>query len=142
MLTADQARELFQRVLKHSHADETEVLISGGESALTRFANNTIHQNVAEESAAFSVRVVMGGRTARASTNKLEEESVRRTVAAAEALAKVQEPDPDLLPMATAAEAGSDSNGLPSRYFEQTAAIAPEARAQSVRRIVDIAGKN
>jgi predicted Zn-dependent protease len=84
----------------------------------------------------------MGGRTARASTNKLDEESIRRTVAAAEALAKVQEPDPDLLPMATAAEAGSASNGTPSRYFEATAAVTPEERALAVRRMVDIAGKN
>jgi predicted Zn-dependent protease len=142
MLTADQARELFQRVRKHSHADETEVILAGGAHALTRFANNTIHQNVAEESAALSVRVVLGGRTARASTNKLDEESIRRTVAAAEALAKVQEPDPDLLPMATAAEAGSASNGTPSRYFEATAAVTPEERALAVRRMVDIAGKN
>jgi predicted Zn-dependent protease len=142
MLTADQSRELFARVLKHSHADETEVILAGGAHALTRFANNTIHQNVAEESAALSVRVVMGGRTARASTNKLDEESIRRTVAAAEDLAKVQQPDADLLPMATAADAGAASDGGPSRYFEATAAITPEERAQAVRRIVDVAAKN
>ena len=49
MLTKDKAQETFSRVLKHSHADETELLIAGGKSALTRFANNTITQNVAEE---------------------------------------------------------------------------------------------
>ncbi|MGH9668692.1 MAG: PmbA/TldA family metallopeptidase, partial [Terriglobales bacterium] len=91
MLNADQSRELFARVTKHSSADETEVILHGGAHALTRFANNTIHQNVAEESSALSVRVVLGGRTARASTNKLDDESIRRTVAAAEALAKVQQ---------------------------------------------------
>ncbi len=142
MLTKDKASEIFQRVTKHSHADETEVILSGGAHALTRFANNTIHQNVAEESAALSVRVVVGGRTARASTNKLDEESIRRTVAAAEALAKVQQPDADLLPMATAAEAGAVPDGAPSRYFEATAAITPEDRAQAVRSIVDVASKN
>ena len=142
MLTQDQAREIFSRVLKHASADETEVILSGGEHSLTRFANNTIHQNVSEESAALSVRVVLGGRTARASTNKLDEESIRRTVAAAEALAKVQQPDPDLLPMPTAAEAGAAPNGAPSRYFDQTAAITPEERALAVRKIVDVAVKS
>ncbi len=145
MLTRDQSRELFARVTRHSHADETEVILTAGAHALTRFANNTIHQNVAEESAALSVRVVMGGRTARASTNKLDDASIRRTVEAAEALARVQEPDSDLLPMVTAAEAGAASpasNGAPSRYFDQTAAITPEDRAQAVRRIVDVAAKN
>ncbi len=142
MLTRERATEIFARVQKHSHADETEAILTAGAHALTRFANNTIHQNVAEESAALSVRVVMGGRTARASTNKLDDASIRRTVEAAEALAKVQEPDPDLLPMATAAEAGAASDGAPSRYFDQTAAITPEDRAQAVRLIVDVAARN
>lgn len=142
MLTQEQARDIFARVQKHSRADETEVILSGGAHALTRFANNTIHQNVAEESAALSVRVVMGGRTARASTNKLDEESLRRTVAAAEALAQVQQPDADLLPMATAAEAGSAPDGAPSRYFEATSAVTPEERAQAVRSIVEVASKD
>src|SRR5262249_14880170 len=77
VLTKDKAQELFKVVQKHSSADETEVLIHSGAHALTRFANNTIHQNVAEESSDLSVRVVLGGRTARASTNKLDDESVR-----------------------------------------------------------------
>jgi len=34
------------RIKKLSSADEVEVLFSGGRFALTRFANNTIHQNV------------------------------------------------------------------------------------------------
>ena len=66
MLNQDQAADIFERVKKHSTADEVEVLFSGGKSALTRFANNTIHQNVAEENYIVSVRTVFGGRTARA----------------------------------------------------------------------------
>ena len=49
MLTKDQAADIFEKLRKYSTADEVEVLIYGGKSALTRFANNTIHQNVAEE---------------------------------------------------------------------------------------------
>src|SRR6266566_4526775 len=39
---------LLQKVLSYSHAEQTEVVYLGTESALTRFANNFIHQNVAE----------------------------------------------------------------------------------------------
>ena len=85
--------------LARSTADETEVLIFGGRSSLTRFANNTIHQNVAEESHVISVRAVFGGRTARATTNKFDDESLRRVMQSAEALSKVQQPDPELLPV-------------------------------------------
>ena len=144
MLTQAQAADIFARIKKHSTADEVEVLFYGGRSALTRFANNTIHQNVAEENVVASVRAVFAGRTARATTNKLDDESLRKVVAASESLAKVQQPDPDLLPMADAGE-GATRTGespVPTRHFEQTAAVTPEVRANTVRKIVAIAEKN
>ncbi len=66
-----------ERILKLSEADETEVEIGAVTDALTRFANNTIHQNVAEQTLAISVRAVVDGRTARATTNKTDDESLR-----------------------------------------------------------------
>jgi len=140
MLDQSKASDIFDRIRKLSSADEIEVLFSGGRFALTRFANNTIHQNVAEENHSVSVRTVFGGRTARASTNKFDDESLRQVVKSSENLAKVQHPDPDLLPMPDASAAGS---GLtPSRHFEQTAAIAPELRADEVKRIVGVADRH
>src|SRR5512141_2352564 len=106
MLTRDQAHDIFERICKSTALDEVEVLISGGENALTRFANNTITQNVADETYDVSVRVAIEGKTARASTNKFDDESLKNVVRQAEALARVQESDPALLPMANATEAG------------------------------------
>src|SRR2546423_2639008 len=121
MLRTEQAGEIFNRIRKLSTADEVEVLFTGGRFALTRFANNTIHQNVAEENYVVSVRAAFGGRTARAFTNKFDEESLRQVVRSAESLAKVQHPDPDLLPMPDAPEAGFASGtgevDAPPRYF-------------------------
>ena len=74
MLDRDQANDIFDKLRRLSQADEIELLISGGRSALTRFANNTIHQNVAEEEYHISVRSAFGGRTARASTNKHDDD--------------------------------------------------------------------
>src|SRR5579864_6807699 len=122
MLTKDQAHQIFERLRKSSSADEVEVLIGGGRSALTRFANNTIHQNVAEEGNFISVRTVFGQRTARATTNKFDEDSLRRVVKSAEDLSKVQQPDPELLPMA---EPSSQETKTPHRHFAETAAIGP-----------------
>src|SRR6267154_3432737 len=134
MLTKDRAADIFNRITKLSSADEVEVLFSGGRFALTRFANNTIHQNVAEENHGVSVRTVFGGRTARASTNKFDDESLRRVVEASEKLAKVQHPDPDLLPMPDSREAtgnaGARATQVPSRHFSETASISPELRAE------------
>src|ERR1700683_5074328 len=143
MLTRDQAADIFKRIKEFSSADEVEVLFSGGRFALTRFANNIIHQNVEDENHVVSVRTVFGGRTARAFTNKLDDDSLRRVVESSEALAKVQHADPDLLPVPDAQEGGPVSASVvPTRYFEQTAAITPELRADGVRKIVDVAKRN
>ena len=139
MLTKELAADLFSRIQKHSTADEVEAYFYGGHSALTRFANNVIHQNVADENYGVSVRTTFGGRTARASTNKLDEESLKRVVLASESLAKVQHPDPDLLPLPTSQErdaANAMHGPLPSRHFAETAAITPEERAAAVGRMV------
>jgi PmbA protein len=143
MLTKDQAADVFAKLKRYSAADEIEVLVFGGKSALTRFANNTIHQNVAEENYSVSVRTVFGGRTARATTNKFDDESLKRVVQASESLAKVQHPDPDLLPLFD----GSKNNGAgalprPSRSFPSTLAITPEIRAQAVEKMVKVAERH
>ena len=158
MLTQEKAADIFDRIKKLSSADEVEVLFSGGRFALTRFANNTIHQNVAEENHVVSVRSAFGGRTARAFTNKFDEESLRQVVRSAESLAKVQHPDPDLLPVPDSQEAGSSGAGgagdspdpapagrtrsVPSRHFETTASNTPELRSASVKKIVGVAERH
>jgi predicted Zn-dependent protease len=149
MLTQEKAGDIFERIKKFSTAEEVEVFISGGRFALTRFANNTIHQNVEDENHAISVRTVFGGRTARASTNRFDDDSLRRVVESSEALAKVQHPDPDLLPMPDSREAGGRTDEspvstrvVPSGHFEQTADITPQLRADGVKKIVDVAQKH
>jgi predicted Zn-dependent protease len=143
MLSFNQAADIFARIRKYATADEVECLFYGGHSALTRFANNTIHQNVAEENFGVSVRTVFAGRTARATTNAFDDESLRRVVAASESLARVQQEDADLL---QAPSTGGDARApinqpVPTRYFQQTAALTPAARADAVGTIVRIAQK-
>ncbi len=142
MLNQDQAAEIFKRIRKYSTADEVEALFYGGKSALTRFANNVIHQNVAEGNYSVSVRTVFAGRTARATTNKLDDESLKRVVQASESLAKVQHPDHDLLPMADAGESPATTRANPGRHFGQTAALTPDLRAEGVAKIVGVAAQH
>src|SRR5256886_9583695 len=110
MLDKNKAADIFGKIKKYSSSDEVEALTYGGHSALTRFANNTIHQNVAEENVVASVRTAFDGRTARATTNKLDDDSLRRVVQASESLARVQHPDPDLLRVPDASEAQGTIN--------------------------------
>ncbi len=154
MLTKEQAADIFDRIRRFSSADEVEAIFTGSRFALTRFANNTIHQNVEEENSVVSIRTNFAGRTARATANQLDDDSLQRAVAASESLARVQAPDPDLLPMPDALEASGRTLRLrsgqareapvapSSRFFEQTAAITPADRAEVVKNIVSVAGRH
>src|SRR4051794_13650858 len=121
MLTPDQSQSIFERVKKFSSAPEVEVLITGGRFALTRFANNTIHQNVAEENVVISVRTQIDGKTARATTNKSDDDSLRRAVQSSEQLTQVQERDADLLPLARPNDLSAMPANAPKRHFDSTA---------------------
>jgi len=127
---------LAERLLKLSDADETEVEIDLSVDALTRFANNTIHQNVAEHTLSISARVVLDGRTARATTNKTDDDSLRRVIATASSLARNEPKNPDLLPL------------LPRQKYKKvdhfvraTAEATPEDRARAVARVCKFADK-
>jgi len=143
MLTKEQAADIFDRIRRFSSADEVEAIFTGSRFALTRFANNTIHQNVEEENSIVSIRTNFAGRTARSTANQFDDESLQRAVAASESLARVQAPDPDLLPMPTAEEANAPGEvARATRFFDETAAITPADRAEVVERIVSIAGRH
>jgi len=130
-LTRQHAEDIFENVLKYSTADETEAIISSTAYSLTRFANNTIHQNVAEEGGSLSVRAVVDRRMARASTNKFDEATIRQTCEAAIGLARLQPPDPDLLPMP-----GPQTFRAVQRFHKQTARLTPQTRAETVRQVI------
>jgi predicted Zn-dependent protease len=136
-LSRQRAEELFKKVLKYSTADETEAMMGSNAYSLTRFANNTIHQNVSEDGASLSVRAVVGQRTARASTNKFDEASIRQVAEAALALARLQPPDPDLLPMP-----GPQTYRSVERFYEETAELGPQARAETVKQAIERAEKD
>jgi PmbA protein len=132
--SASDLEHIAARVLKFSEADETEVEVDSTVDALTRFANNTIHQNVSEHTLGISVRAVVDGRTARATTNKTDEESLRRVVAAAMSLARNQPENPDLLPML-----GPQKYQKVSHYFASTVSATPQDRARAVTRVCKMA---
>jgi predicted Zn-dependent protease len=135
-LGAAELHRIAERVLKLSGADETEIEISAVTDALTRFANNTIHQNVAEQHLTISVRAVFDGRTARATTNKTDDESLHRVVATAASLARVQPKNPDLQPMLR-----PQKYQKVARYFPATASASPADRARGVAHVCKVAAK-
>jgi predicted Zn-dependent protease len=142
ILSFEECRRLFedvQRAAKSLGVSDVEALIAGHREALTRFANNTIHQNVAEQAQWLSVRVQLDHKTARATTNRFDTDSIRSAVEQAIALTKSVAPDPDLLPLAPAAP-------IPqvARFDPNAAEATPVDRAKGVSeaiRVVEGAGQ-
>src|ERR1700737_5229518 len=97
-------RELHQiietvvRLAKKIGVPETEVHVDEAADALTRFANNAIHQNVAEHGLTVSIRTVFEGRTARATNNRIDEDSLRSAIEGSLSLAATQPKNPPLPP--------------------------------------------
>ena len=136
------ADDVFGQVLDSARArgvTEIEAIIEAGDDALTRFANNTIHQNVAERARHLSVRPIVDGRTARATTNRLDRDGIRDVVEQAIAIARLTEPDPDLLPLAEPGEYAFRERG-PANARPASPAFRAAAVAEAIR-IVESAGQ-
>jgi len=122
------------RLAKLRGVKETEVHVEEVVDALTRFANNAIHQNVAEHSLTVSIRTVMDGRTARVTTNRLEEDVLRAALENSLALAASQRKDPRLLPLL-----GKQKYRALPRFIPATAELTAEERARAVKRACELA---
>ena len=124
------------RLAKSIGVAEAEVHVDETISALTRFANNGIHQNVAEHTLNVSVRTQAEQRTARATTNRIDEDSLRAAIEASLSLAHSQPKNANLVPMP-----GKQRYRAVNRFIKQTAMLTPEDRARAVRRACDLAVK-
>ena len=114
---------------------EAEALVQAEDSALTRFANSEIHQNVAESNVSINLRVVVGKRVGVASSGRTDAEGLRRLAERATAIARVVEELEDWggLPGPT------EIRDVPAAYSETTAGSTPEFRAGAVRAVIGAA---
>jgi len=134
MLGERTIRTLLQDGLRAAPAGETEILLLSTHAALTRFANNTIHQNVATSNVEVAVRTVVGKRVGASVTNRLTPEGLQEAVSRAAAIARVAPEVPDF-------------PGLPepepvvavASFDEAVASASPEWRARQVEEVLRLA---
>lgn len=128
MLGEQRSLALAKKILAYSKADQTEVVLTASDSALTRFANSFIHQNVAEKDSEARVRVVVGKKIGVAATNDVSDAGLRQVVESAMTIAKFQQDNPDFVSL----PAPAAPYGNVDAYVERTARVTPRQRAQSV----------
>lgn len=134
MLGEKETRKICESVLARCKDGEAEVFLTFNDSSLTRFANNTIHQNVAERDVDLSVRFFIGKQMGTASTNRLDDDGLDQVVARARANAQASPADPNYpgLP-------GPAAYAKVQCFDQPTADYTPEARARKVGEVCRLA---
>ncbi|WP_433827228.1 TldD/PmbA family protein [Actinoplanes sp. CA-015351] len=117
---------------------EAEVMVRHDAEALTRFANSSIHQNVASATTNVRLRLHAEGRTTGGSTTVVDADGLRALVERTLAAARVSPVDaawPGLAPPAGLHPASPEA----AAFDEMTARADPALRAARVRDFVDAA---
>ncbi|MFQ5631672.1 MAG: PmbA/TldA family metallopeptidase, partial [bacterium] len=133
VLNEEHAKSLINKILKLSPVRATEILLKYQNIALTRFANNSIIQNVAEDNLNVAIRVLHQGKMGRAETNRMDAEALVACCERALQLAKFSAPDPNTLPLP-----GRQSYETTNSFFESTHTFNAEQRAEHVNEMIHL----
>ena len=136
MIGHDELKNLADRAIEMSQAEQTEVVVVAPHSSLTRFANNYIHQNVEQQDLDVRVRSIVGKKIGVASSNDTSDKGLKNVVDRALNLARHQRDN-------------ADFHSLPSpqpiqeadAFVEATARTGPEERAAVVGQICDASSR-
>ncbi|GAC1459994.1 MAG: TldD/PmbA family protein [Candidatus Limnocylindrales bacterium] len=127
--------EAALRAVGTAGGQQAEVLIIARTGSLTRFASAAIHQNVSSREAELRLRVARGTRVAIVTTDRLDEDGIRRAAATANDLVARAPEDPRF----GGIPAPRPIVATPPSFSERTADAAPTDRARAAKVICDAA---
>ncbi|MEO1799769.1 MAG: TldD/PmbA family protein [Cyanobacteria bacterium J06629_2] len=133
-LTKEEALALIDLAIAQSQADGVFISLSASETALSRFSENQISQNVRKNTFSLTVTSYFGKRSASAATTELDHEAIALTVRRAEDLARIAPEDPEwveLLPNQTY------SDRLPA-FDQATATLSPLAKGEIIQEVCSL----
>ena len=134
MIGQERCEAVLSRALNQPNIKEADAYLSVQDLNLTRFASNDIHQNVSHSNAQLHIRVVVGKRQGRATTNDLSDGGIQKAAKLAHQNALLMPEDPGF-------------NGLPSpdappqvaTHDLDTASYNPDFRAKVVASVCGLA---
>ena len=134
--TREQAKALTDRALSFSKAEETQVVLTGGDRANVRFARNSV--TTAGASSGYSLAIVakFGQKIGTVTASEFSDASLQRAARNAEEIAKLSPDNPEAMPML-----GAQSYAPLNPYFEDAASATPDWRAKAVKTAIDEAKK-
>ncbi|MCD6532439.1 TldD/PmbA family protein [bacterium] len=123
---------IAQKVFEASGEYDAEVMLNCENSALTRFANNVIHQNLAVENNSLRIRLQKGRRDGAVNVSLFaDEREILEAVEKAKQIIQHSADSDEVLPML-----GPQNYREISRFCEKTASLSPEDRANMVAEAV------
>jgi predicted Zn-dependent protease len=123
--TKEEARQILEKALSYSTADTCEINLGGSESGNIRYARNTVSTSGHRSNQNLAVQCSFGNKSATATIDEFDDESLRKVVKRAEELAKISPENPEFMePL------GPQSYADAITYVQDTANISPEYRAK------------
>jgi predicted Zn-dependent protease len=126
ILSEKNAKELLTKVLKYSTADEIECNLDGSIGGNIRYARNTVSTAGEESDLVLAVQSTFGKKTGTATINEFDDASLEKVVRRSEELAKLAPENEEHMPLF-----GPQKYAPSKTYFESTANVTPENRAQA-----------
>jgi len=123
------------RLASKEKIDQVQVTAFIRDSALTRFANSQIHQNVASKAGGVVIKVVKDKRIGTLRINSLEDAQIRNGVKKVVGIARVTPPNKDFKSLP------QPQKWTPVRgvFDRETAECSPDYRAARVKEVIEIA---
>jgi predicted Zn-dependent protease len=125
-LSAVEARQLCDRVLKFSKAENARVNVFSGITGFTRSAANRVTTAGVTDDITVQVTSAFGKRVASTDTNRLDDASLERAVRQSEEMARISPENPQYLP-----ELGPQTFSDVDGYYDGTGTLTTESRAQA-----------
>jgi predicted Zn-dependent protease len=132
VLSREECEAITKRALSFAKGDETRVSIGSTSVGNTRFAGNQVSTGGDSFDAIVTVLGRFGRRSGSCSTNRLDDDALRRAVDTAERLAKLSPEDAEAMP-----ELSPQTYEPGRNWSDATASLDPAARADAVRRITE-----
>jgi PmbA protein len=138
MIDKKQILNLLKNSLASSlYADQTELVFMAEDLNLSRFAENIIHQNIAQSDHSIFARVALGKKIGISSTNRLEQKEIEECIKQAIKIAQFQKEDQNFLSLPKPHKAKELKV-----YNPPISTITPEDKALAIKRVVEKCKEN
>ena len=127
LLTEKDARAICEKLMSYVKADDAIVSVNSENYGHLRFAANAFTTSGARENVSVGITVWIGGKRGSASTNEIDDESLKSTVALAEQLARISPVDREYMPTL-----GQQNYKPVEGYAEATSNISLTSRAKTI----------